>query len=73
MKKYEFDFEKIDISEDLVQAAQMNLLSSEASESLSNKIKILFNQRGKDGWEPVFPIFLPLVWFKREYTGRRKV
>lgn len=69
MTKYEYDFEIVNLSEQDVQKIQLGLATPE---SMNNVIKEVLNERASDGWEPLMPVGIPSIWFRRAVTARRK-
>lgn len=59
---YEYDFQDAGLTEDQRKLAEMGMANIE---DMSTKIKDIINQRAKDGWEPLYPFSVPLLWFRR--------
>lgn len=69
MKKYEYDFERINLTEEQEQMMQMGMGDIE---SINSILKDIINVRAKAGWEPLYPFSVPGLWFKKEKTTKRK-
>lgn len=67
--KYEYDFQIIELSEADIQKIQLGLATPE---SMNTVIKDVLNDRAKDGWEPLMPVGIPSVWFRRSIRATRK-
>jgi hypothetical protein len=60
--KYEYDFQDIGLNDDQRKLVELGLVKVE---DISARIKEILNARAKDGWEPLYPFSVPLLWFKR--------
>ena len=65
----EYDFENIELPEDTRKLVDMGMANIDA---INPKIKELINKRAKDGWEPLYPFSVPMVWFRREKRSKKK-
>jgi hypothetical protein len=59
---YEYDFQDIGLSEEQRKIVELGMVKIE---DLSTMIKKTVNDRAKEGWEPLYPFSVPLLWFKR--------
>jgi len=59
---YEYDFQDIGLTEDQRKLVELGMAKVE---DLSARIREILNARAKEGWEPLYPFSVPLLWFKR--------
>jgi hypothetical protein len=62
---YEYDFQDIGLDEEQKKLVELGMANIE---NLNAKIKDILNKRGCDGWEPLYPFSVPLLWFRRQTT-----
>ena len=66
---YEYDFEDVPMSDDERRMMEMGIGKIEV---INVKIKDILNRRAKDGWEPLYPFSVPMLWFKRVAKKTKK-
>jgi hypothetical protein len=68
---YEYDFHDIGLTEDQRRLVDLGMVKVE---DISARIKEIVNERAKQGWEPLYPFTVPLLWFRRiPPTQKRKI
>lgn len=65
---YEYDFQDIGLTEDQRKMVDLGMVKIE---DLNLKIKDILNQMAKDGWEPLYPFSVPMLWFRRPKNQKR--
>lgn len=64
MQQYEFE---------IIQLNEMQRMAIEVGEiddqSLCVKIQEILNKRSKDGWQPIAPFVMPVLWFYKQITN----
>lgn len=68
MTKFEYDFVTLNLSEEHKQVLQMGLGDIDA---LNVLIRDVINERADDGWEPLYPFSVPMIWFRKAKPARR--
>lgn len=66
---YEYDFEDIGLTEEDRKLVELGMGKIE---DLNAKIKPILNKRAKEGWEPLYPFSVPMIWFKRNKKPVKK-
>lgn len=69
MITHEYDFEDVPMPEAERRMVEMGLGKIE---DINAKIKDILNRRAKEGWEPLYPFSVPMLWFKRVAKKTRK-
>lgn len=59
---YEYDFQDIGLTEDQRKLMEFGAVKIE---EVNPRIKDILNKRAQDGWEPLYPFSVPLLWFRR--------
>jgi len=65
---YEYDFHDIGLDEDQRKMVEFGGIKVE---DISVKIRDILNKRAQDGWEPLYPFSVPLLWFKRTAVTKK--
>lgn len=65
---YEYDFQDLGLSEDKKKLVELGMANVE---ELNATIKDILNKRAKDGWEPLYPFSVPMLWFRRVATNKK--
>lgn len=66
---YEYDFQDIGLTEDQRKIVELGMAKIE---DVSARIRDILNKRATDGWEPLYPFSVPLLWFKRIKKPKKK-
>lgn len=69
MIKYEYDFETVQVDEQ--QQAMIDIGVGNMA-TLNPIIRDILNERGKAGWEALYPFSVPEIWFRRVKPVRKK-
>jgi hypothetical protein len=72
MTYYEYERERIEMTEDELEAFQMQILPTKIMEGLDARVDDLLSKRGANGWRVMQPIGLPVLWFERTSTKKPK-
>lgn len=67
---YEYDFQDLGLDEEQRKLIELNMVKVE---DINARIKPILNQRAKDGWEPLYPFSVPMLWFKRVAKTQKKL
>lgn len=65
----EYDFEIVPLNELQKMAVEVGEIDDN---SLCGKIKEILNKRSGDGWQPIAPFIMPVLWFCRESKNEPK-
>lgn len=70
MTYYEYECERVPITDDELEAFQQQILPSNIMDGLDKKVQSILSKRGAAGWRVLQPIGLPVLWFERSSTKK---
>lgn len=65
---YEYDFEDMGLTEEQRKLVELGMVKVE---DINGKIKEILNRRAVEGWEPLYPFSVPMLWFKRIMLSKK--
>jgi hypothetical protein len=72
MTYYEYECERVPITDDELEAFQMQILPTKIMDGLDEKVQEILSKRGAAGWRVMQPIGLPILWFEKAGTKKTK-
>lgn len=69
MTKYEYDFVHLNVTEEQNQMIQMGMAKLD---DLNVMVRDAINEKAQEGWEPLYPFAVPMIWFRKPVRATRK-
>jgi len=69
MTKYQYDFVNLELTDDQKHMVEMGMAKLD---HLNVMVRDAINEKAQDGWEPLYPFSVPMIWFRKAVRATRK-